>query len=179
YGSLAGSPAWLAEELGVTGDDVAAVADFAAFARLARVRRAIGELNYELRLYEDPDPSLARAYYSGIVGHTIGASVPEAAYLHAIPRPWASARLLREEILAAALTEHLEHRHGPTWWRDPAAAQLAAKVGGAPREEDALAQLGYDALDWRPLLRQVRTRLIGEMSGYGGPNITTRAGTRK
>jgi hypothetical protein len=44
---------------------------------------------------------------------------------------------------------------------------------------DALAYLGYDALDWRPVLRQIRTRLIGEMSGYGGPNITTRAGTRK
>ena len=41
------------------------------------------------------------------------------------------------------------------------------------------AELGYDALDWRPVLRQIRTRLIGEMSGYGGPNITTRAGTRK
>jgi hypothetical protein len=34
-------------------------------------------------------------------------------------------------------------------------------------------------LDWRPVLRQIRTLLIGEMSGYGGPNITTRAGTRK
>jgi hypothetical protein len=42
-----------------------------------------------------------------------------------------------------------------------------------------VAHLGYNALDWRPVLRQVRTQLIGEMSGYGGPNITTRAGTRK
>jgi hypothetical protein len=45
--------------------------------------------------------------------------------------------------------------------------------------EHALARLGYDVLDWRPVLRHIRTRLIGEMSGYGGPNITTRAGTRK
>jgi hypothetical protein len=44
---------------------------------------------------------------------------------------------------------------------------------------DVVAQLGYDRLDWRPVLRQIRTLLIGEMSGYGGPNITTRAGTRK
>ena len=61
----------------------------------------------------------------------------------------------------------------------PAAGELAAAVASAPSTTDALAQLGYDALDWRPVLRQIRTRLIGEMSGYGGPNITTRAGTRK
>jgi hypothetical protein len=42
-----------------------------------------------------------------------------------------------------------------------------------------VAHLGYDSLDWRPVLRKIRTQLIGEMSGYGGPNITTRAGTRK
>ncbi len=45
--------------------------------------------------------------------------------------------------------------------------------------EDVVAHLGYDHLDWRPVLRQIRAQLIGEMSGYGGPNITTRAGTRK
>jgi hypothetical protein len=52
-------------------------------------------------------------------------------------------------------------------------------VGAAAKVDAVLAELGYDALDWRPVLRQIRTRLIGEMSGYGGPNITTRAGTRK
>jgi hypothetical protein len=53
------------------------------------------------------------------------------------------------------------------------------RVGSAAGIDDAVAELGYDAWDWRPVLRQIRTRLIGEMSGYGGPNITTRAGTRK
>jgi hypothetical protein len=77
------------------------------------------------------------------------------------------------------LVEALEQRHGLHWWRDPASAQLVESVAGASTLKDALAELGYDALDWRPVLRQIRTRLIGEMSGYGGPNITTRAGTRK
>ena len=66
-----------------------------------------------------------------------------------------------------------------TWWRDPSAADLVSGFGETASVRDALAYLGYDALDWRPVLRQIRTRLIGEMSGYGGPNITTRAGTRK
>jgi len=45
--------------------------------------------------------------------------------------------------------------------------------------EQVVAHLGYDSLDWRPVVRQIRAKLVGEMSGYGGPNITTRAGTRK
>ena len=51
--------------------------------------------------------------------------------------------------------------------------------GQAWNAERVVAHLGYDALDWRPVLRKIRTQLIGEMSGYGGPNITTRAGSRK
>jgi hypothetical protein len=179
YATLVGSPEWLATELGVSADEVVAVADFAAFARLARLRQAIGELQYEIRLYDADDPALARAYYAGIVGHIIGVAVPEAAFLHAIERPWVSAHVVRETILAAEIIEVLEQRHGTRWWREAAAAELISSVGGANNLDDALAQLGYDALDWRPLLRQIRTRLIGEMSGYGGPNITTRAGTRK
>jgi hypothetical protein len=54
-------------------------------------------------------------------------------------------------------------------WRD----------GLGPSAEDVVGALGYDHLDWRPVLRQIRAQLIGEMSGYGGPNITTRAGSRK
>jgi hypothetical protein len=77
------------------------------------------------------------------------------------------------------LIEALEQRHGLHRWRDPASSHLVESVAAASTLKDALAELGYDALDWRPVLRQIRTRLIGEMSGYGGPNITTRAGTRK
>ena len=53
------------------------------------------------------------------------------------------------------------------------------RAGLGPSAEDVVASLGYDHLDWRPVLRQIRAQLIGEMSGYGGPNITTRAGSRK
>jgi len=77
------------------------------------------------------------------------------------------------------LVDSLERRLGTTWWRSADAAGIVDPVGAATSDADVLAQLGYDALDWRPVMRQIRTRLIGEMSGYGGPNITTRAGTRK
>lgn len=179
YGLLAGSREWLVRELQVPEQEVVPFVDFAAFARLADLRRAFAALLFEQRLYQDSDAGVARAYYAGITGHMLGVQVPEAAYLHALPRPWASLDELRAALLGGDLFEVLEGRYGEAWWRDAGARDLVASVRQAATVDDALARLGYDALDWRPVLRQIRTRLIGEMSGYGGPNITTRAGTRK
>jgi hypothetical protein len=179
YAALTGDPHWLEQELGVTTAEVAPLADFVAFVRLWRFRRALALLHFELRLYREDDAVLLRAYYAGIVGHTTGVEVPEAAYLRDIPAPLASVRRLRVLMLAATIAEVLESRIGPAWWREQAAADLLAELSAARDVERALARLGYDVLDWRPVLRHIRTRLIGEMSGYGGPNITTRAGTRK
>jgi hypothetical protein len=181
YATLVGSPEWAEHELGVAAPEVVPYVDFVTFVRLWRLRFAIGVLHYELRAAGIDEPALLRAYSSGIVGHMTGVLVPESMYLVALDedRPFASARELAVEILGANLTAILETRHGGTWWREAGARDLIDAVGAATSVADALAQLGYDALDWRPVLRQIRTRLIGEMSGYGGPNITTRAGTRK
>ena len=179
YAALPGDPHWLEAELGVTAEEVAPLADFVAFVRLWRVRRALALLHYELRLYREDDPVLLRAYYAGIMGHTTGVVVPEAMYLREVTAPLASAARLRILMLAGTISEVLESRMGPSWWRSPEAAALLTELASASNVDDALARLGYDSLSWRPVLRHIRTRLIGEMSGYGGPNITTRAGTRK
>ena len=180
HASLAGDPEWLRGELGVTAAEIPSLVDFLAFVRLWRLRHDIGRLHYELRLCRDADaPAVNRAYYAGIVGHMIGVSVAEEAYLSDVGTPFASARSIETALLAGQLIEVLENRLGASWWRDESASSLVAGFAATASVPDALAYLGYDALDWRPVLRQIRTRLIGEMSGYGGPNITTRAGTRK
>jgi hypothetical protein len=179
YGSLVGDPSWLRRALRMAADEIAPFADFVAFAQLWRVRRAVAHTHYELRLYRTNEPALQRAYFSGIVAHTTGIVVPEAAYLHDVGSPFASVEVLERAMLAGAIGERLVSRHGHEWWADDGARDQLADVASAGSAEDALAYLGYDGFDWRPLVRQIRTRLIGEMSGYGGPNITTRAGTRK
>lgn len=179
FGSLVGDPGWLRRALRMAPAEIAPFADFVAFVRLRRLRRSLSLVQYEMRLYRTEDESMQRAYYSGIVGHMIGVSVPEAAYLHDAGTPFSSAADLRRTMLAGAIAERLESRFGTEWWANDAAQALTAELGDATSTEDVLARLGYDDLDWRPVLRQIRTRLIGEMSGYGGPNITTRAGTRK
>jgi hypothetical protein len=179
FATIVADESWLAEEIGMAAQEVAAFVDFATFVRLLHMRRAHAELTYELRLYTANDMAVERAYYAGIVGHHIGAAVAEAGYLAAIDRPFGSVARLETAILGGMLVEVLEERHGQRWWSDAGAAPLIDRVAAATSLGDTLAELGYDALDWRPVLRQIRTRLIGEMSGYGGPNITTRAGTRK
>ncbi|MGH2401640.1 MAG: hypothetical protein ACRDE6_02920 [Candidatus Limnocylindria bacterium] len=179
YGLLVGDPTWLALGLRMASDEVPSFADFAAFVRLWRTRRALAHVQYEMRLHRTDDGSLQRAYYSGIVGHMTGVSVPEAAYLYEVGRPFSSVADLERAMLAGQIAERIENRFGAEWWSSEEARARVAELGSLPSAEDVLAQLGYDAVDWRPLLRQIRTRLIGEMSGYGGPNITTRAGTRK
>ena len=179
FGSLVGDPAWLSSALRMADAEVAPFADFVAFVRLWRLRRLIGLTHYELRLYRTDDAPIQRAYYAGIVGHTTGLLVPEAAYLADVGAPFASVAEAERMMLTGLIGETLSTRFGPRWWTDPAAHAMLDRVVSATSPEDALAHIGYDALDWRPLLREIRTRLIGEMSGYGGPNITTRAGTRK
>jgi hypothetical protein len=179
YGSLVGDPGWLERALRMKRDEIASFADFVGFVRLWRLRRSLAVTQYELRLYRSDDPALQRAYFSGIVGHATGVDVPEAAYLHDVGTPFSAVGDLERSMLAGAAATTVEHRFGREWWADEGARALLADVAAAPSTADALAQLGYDALDWRPVVRQIRTRLIGEMSGYGGPNITTRAGTRK
>ncbi|MGH2357704.1 MAG: hypothetical protein ACRDGJ_06775 [Candidatus Limnocylindria bacterium] len=172
-------PVWLTGELGMGQAEVVGFTDFAAFARLWRLRRDAALLAYELRLYRAADAALRRAYFAGMVGLMTGVAEPEALYLAAVDRPWAAGARLRAELLAAAALDALRDRHGTAWWLSPPAGSQVQQLAAAPSAEDMLAQLGYDRLDWRPVLRQIRTQLIGEMSGYGGPNITTRAGTRK
>lgn len=163
----------------MASDEVAAFADFAAFVRLWEVRRSIGIVQYQERLRATDDPALRRAYFSGVVGHVTGVSMPEAAYLWILDAVDEPAAHLERSMLAAAIAEQLESRFGPAWWSAAEARAVVDRLGAARETRDVLAQLGYHAVDWRPLLRQIRTRLVGEMSGYGGPNITTRAGTRK
>jgi len=179
YASLIGSREWLADELRVDPEGAGQFVDFAAFVQAWRIRRRMALMTYEQRLFGTDDPSLQRAYYAGIVGHQTGVALAEAGYLAAVPRADLAAGELREMLLGAMVVETLERDHGTAWWRDPASAETIGRASAAESATDAIAQLGYDGWDWRPVLRQIRTRLIGEMSGYGGPNITTRAGTRK
>lgn len=182
FENLLGEPEYLAEMVAMPSDDATAFVDFYALFALHRQRQLAGMYLYQLGLHRGGSQAVHRASYAGTVGLLTGVHVPEELYLAQVDEGLYAGSYLRSLMLAAALAETLAGRYGSAWWRSSAAGDelrgLFAR-GQAWNAERVLAQLGYDALDWRPVLRKIRTQLIGEMSGYGGPNITTRAGSRK
>lgn len=179
---LLAEPDWLTDELRMPRDVVAGWLDFGAFRKLHFLRRYAAKLLYELRLHHGGAWSVHRAEYAGLLGLLTGVITPEERYLADVDDGLYAAKYLRAWQLEGSLSRTLLDRFGPTWWRATEAGDLLRSLwrdGLGPSAENVVASLGYDHLDWRPVLRQIRAQLIGEMSGYGGPNITTRAGSRK
>jgi hypothetical protein len=178
---LLAEPDWLVEQLGMPMEHAVAFADFFSLYHLVALRSLAARHLHELRMHRGGDAAVHRATYAGLAGLLTGVREPEERYLVFHDGMYA-ASYLRCFMLDAALTDHLIARHGEAWWRSAAAGDTlkrAWKQGQAWTAEQVVAHLGYDSLDWRPVVRQIRAKLVGEMSGYGGPNITTRAGTRK
>jgi hypothetical protein len=178
---LLAEPAWLVEQLGMPDEHAVAFADFYSLYHLVLLRSLAARHLHELRMHRGGDAAVHRATYAGLAGLLTGVREPEERYL-VIDDGMYAASYLRCFMLDAALTDHLVAGHGETWWRSAAAGETLKRAWSRGQEwnaEQVVAHLGYDSLDWRPVVRQIRAKLIGEMSGYGGPNITTRAGTRK
>ena len=179
---LVGNPAWLRGVLGMPEADALAFADFSAFWYLRLLRWIGAQLIYELYLHRTDDTALAQTQYSGMLSLSLGVRHAPEEYLARVDDGLYVARYARSTMVEGALSSWLATQHGTAWWTSPAAGETLRRSWARGQQwnaEDVLAHLGYDQLDWRPVLRQIRTLLIGEMSGYGGPNITTRAGTRK
>ena len=178
---LVGEPSWLLCVIGMPEADALAFADFGAFWYLHRLRAMSAHLVYQLYLHRTDDAALARAQYAGMLSLNLGVTHDPARYLIVDDALYVG-RYLRSIMFEGSLAAWLRAHHGEAWWTSAAAGEALRKRWSGGQEWDArdeVARLGYDHLDWRPVLRQIRTLLIGEMSGYGGPNITTRAGTRK
>ena len=178
---LMAEPEWLVTEIGMPAEHAASFADFFSLYHLVLMRTLAARHLHELRMHRGGEEVVHRATYAGLAGLLTGVREPEERYL-LIDDGMYAASYLRCFMLDAALTDHLVARHGEAWWRSAAAGETlkrAWKRGQEWTAEQVVAHLGYDSLDWRPVVRQIRAKLVGEMSGYGGPNITTRAGTRK
>jgi nitroreductase len=178
---LLAEPDWLVEQLGMPAEHADAFADFYSLYHLVTLRSLAASHLHQLRLHRGGNAELHRATYAGLAGLLVGVREPPERYL-AIDDGMYAASYLRCFMLDAALTDYLTTRHGSAWWRSTAAGETLKRAwsrGQSWTAEQVVAHLGYDSLDWRPVVRQIRAKLVGEMSGYGGPNITTRAGTRK
>lgn len=178
---LVGEPAWLRHLIGMPDDEAAGFADFHAFWYLHLLRVMGASLLYQLSLHRGEDLAIAREEHAGMLGLTLGVRWPQESYLQIDDNLYV-ARYARAAMVAGSLASWLQASGGDAWWTSRECGEALRRSWSRGQQwnaQDVVAHLGYDHLDWRPVLRQIRTLLIGEMSGYGGPNITTRAGTRK
>ncbi|MDP9326276.1 MAG: hypothetical protein M3O87_07045, partial [Candidatus Dormibacteraeota bacterium] len=181
FGRTVGEPAWLRGIIGMPESDALAYADFSAFWYLHLMRQMAAGLIYQLYLHRTDDIGLAREQWAGMLGLTLGVRYAPETYLRVDDGLYV-ARYFRSIMVEGSLSAWLRANHGEAWWTSSGAGDALRRSWSRGQQwnaQDVVAHLGYDHLDWRPVLRQIRTLLIGEMSGYGGPNITTRAGTRK
>jgi hypothetical protein len=179
---LVGEPAWLTEQVGMPSEHADGFADFFAFFILEGMRGLVASLLHQLRLHRGGEAAVQRAHFAGLMTMLTGVRHPEERFLVTVDDGMLAAAHLRGAMFDASLTDYLKERHGEAWWRSEAAGDTLRRAWRRGQEwnaEQVVAHLGYDSLDWRPVVRQIRAKLIGEMSGYGGPNITTLAGTRK
>ena len=162
--------------------EIAGWLDFAAFRKLYMLRRYVAQLLYEIRLHTDGSAPSHRAYYAGLLGLLTGVQTAEEPYLADVDDHFYSARYLRAWMLEGTLADAMRTAHGEWWWTSAEAGDTLRRSWQGDRSGMRMTWLRISGMiisTGEPVLRRIQTQLIGEMSGYGGPNITTRAGTRK
>lgn len=148
-------PAWLRRYLGFTVDEAAAVAGRVRLHELFLIRRYVGKLLYELRLYAAPMDSPRNALlYAQSLGRSTGFAYPPAYFLDDVDAGLYAADYLRAWFAHAQLAGAFRQQLGQDWWSRPeAGARLRGlwHEGSRPDCEEVVARFGLPAWDPRPL----------------------------
>jgi hypothetical protein len=153
-------PGWHAEHFGLTDEDAATNAEATTFLETFLFRRYSAKLEFELDFWSrfaadggTPDG------YAERLEDAVGLRYPPANHLGDMDSGFYSADYLRAWIRSAQLREHLRGEVGEDWWRRAGTGELLRELfllGTRPSSEDVAARLGFDPLDTRPLLGELR-----------------------
>lgn len=158
---LAGDPAWLAEQTGLSEHNLEPVVRAGAARRLLAVREAAARLLLELSRAGGPlAPEAVRSLCRRAFGRPVEAE--EAALFAADPDPLLrSADALASLELAAQAEAFLVRQGGAAWWKSPAAgAALRAALAQGSRlsPADLARSFGFERLDAGALAAAARAR---------------------
>jgi hypothetical protein len=167
FEELAGDPAWLSEQTGLSDHSLQPVVRAAAARRLHAAREAAARLLLEVSRGAGPAPGTeaVRALCQRAFLRPVEAD--EALLFASDPDPLLrSAGALSSALLAAQAEAWLARLGGPAWWRSPAAgsALRGAMAQGSRLSPAALSRsFGFEALDAGALVAAARAR--GEWAG--------------
>jgi hypothetical protein len=115
----------------LSGDDLEEYLRFASLLKLLRVRRDIGELQFQLALLEEPDSREIRARYTELLSAASGLRYDERGALLTAEPGFRVARRLRAEQLQSVVTRYLRDRFDEDWFRNPRAGEALRAIFSA------------------------------------------------
>jgi hypothetical protein len=121
FAALLLNPVLLARFYRLSAEDLREYLRFARLLRLLRIRRDIGELQFQLALLEEPDSRETRPRYTELLSHATGLRYDARGALAAAEPGFRVARRLRGEQLEPVISTHLRERFDEDWFRNPRA----------------------------------------------------------
>ncbi len=157
--AISREPAWHAEHFGLSDAEAQENAEATVFLEALLFRRYTAKLQFELEFWGrfGEDGGTAAGYSERLTGAT-GIRYPAENYLSDMDSGFYSADYLRAWIRSAQLRQYLVREVGEDWWRLPGTGQRLRELfrqGTRPTSEEIAGLIGYDPLDYAPLLHEL------------------------
>jgi hypothetical protein len=123
FAALLENPVLLSRFFRLSAADIEEYLRFARTLRLLRVRRDIGELQFQLALLEEPDSREIRARYTELLSAATGLKYAARGALMTAEPGFRVARRIRADQLQSVISGHLRDRFDEDWFRNPRAGE--------------------------------------------------------
>jgi hypothetical protein len=107
----------------LSGADLEEYLRFSSLLKILRIRRDVGELQFQLALLEEPDSREIRARYTELLSAASGLRYDERGALMTAEPGFRVARRIRAEQLQNVITRYLRERFDEDWFRNPRAGE--------------------------------------------------------
>ena len=157
--SITREPGWHALHFGLSPEHAAENAEAARFLDAFVFRRNAAKLRFELAYWARfADSGGTADGYAEELTEATGFAYRADRHLADMDADFYCADYLRAAIRSAQLRSFLRARVGEEWWRSPRTGELLRNLflrGTRPSNEDLATDLGFDALDTRPLVEEL------------------------
>jgi hypothetical protein len=153
-------PEWHARHFGLSDAEAAENAEATVFLEALLFRRYEAKLRFELDFWTRfPDDGGTAGGYSENLTEATSVAYRRDAFLSDMDAGFYSADYLRAWVRSAQLKHYLRAEIGADWWRSPQTGALLRDLfreGTKPTSEEIARRLGFDPLDMRPLLHDLK-----------------------
>jgi hypothetical protein len=153
-------PDWHARYFGLSDSEAEENAEAAVFLEALLFKRYVAKLQFELDFWSRfAESGGSGEGYAERLGDAVGVVYRADGYLADMDPGFYSADYLRAWVRSAQLRSYLIAEIGEDWWRRSETGEYLRDLfreGTRPSSEEIAGRLGFDPLDMRPLLRELR-----------------------